>query len=62
MKVAIMRTTVDRKTGAILKEEIKGYENVDENIFFSPLVEIYGNIILKKLKRRIKNDWESSNF
>lgn len=50
MKVAIMRTTVDRKTGEILKEEIKDYEEIDEDTYYRPLVEIYGDRILKEFK------------
>ena len=41
MKVAHIRTTIDRHTGEVLQEEIVGDEEVDEDKFYRPLVEIF---------------------
>lgn len=41
MKVAHVKTTIDRHTGEVLQSEIVGYEEVDEDKFYRPLVEIF---------------------
>ncbi|HHV99988.1 MAG TPA: hypothetical protein GXX36_10550 [Clostridiaceae bacterium] len=50
MQVAIIRTTIDRKTGQRLSEEIIGYEEVDEDAYYRPLVEIFGKRVLEALQ------------
>jgi len=50
MQVAIVRTTIDRKTGQRLSEQIIGYEEVDEDTYYRPLVEIYGKRVLDALQ------------
>lgn len=50
MQVAIVRTTIDRKTGQRLSEKIIGYEEVDEDAYYRPLVEIYGKRVLAALQ------------
>ena len=50
MQGAIVRTTVDRKTGRQNSEEVIGHEEVDEDAFYRPLVEILGEGILASCK------------
>lgn len=50
MKAAIVRTTIDRKTGRQISEEIIGYEEIDEDTFYRPLVEIFGRRALQALQ------------
>ncbi len=40
MQIAIAITTVDRKTGSVLKKSVAGYEDVDENTHMEPLLAI----------------------
>lgn len=41
MQAAIAKTTIDRKTGKVLSQEIIGYEQVNEDEFYRPLVEVF---------------------
>lgn len=50
MKVAIVRATIDRKTGQLKSEEVIGYEEVDEDAYYRPLVEIFGKRVLEALQ------------
>jgi len=50
MKVAIVRTTIDRKTGQQISEEVIGYDELDEDAFYRPLVEILGKRVLEALQ------------
>lgn len=50
MKVAHLRTKIDRKTGEVIKQEIIEIEEVDEDKFYRPLVEIYGDRFIKDFK------------
>jgi len=52
MKAAIVRTTIDRKTGQKLREGIIGYEEIDEDIFYRPLVEVLGKQVLEALQSK----------
>ena len=47
MQVAIVRTTVDRATGEQISEKIIGYEEVDEDAFYRPIVEVFGKQVLE---------------
>jgi len=47
MQVAIVRTTVDRATGEQISEKIIGYEEVDEDAFYRPIVEVFGKRVLE---------------
>jgi len=51
MQAAIVRVTVDRATGRKLEEQIIGYEEVDEDAFYKPLVEIFGKRVLDALQK-----------
>ena len=53
MQVAIMRVTIDR-TGRQLEEKIVGYKEVDEDDYYRPLVEIFGERILKERQKAIR--------
>lgn len=50
MKVAIVRTTIDRKTGKLIDQQIIGTEEVDEDRFYRSLVEIFGKRILEAIR------------
>lgn len=50
MRVAIVRTTIDRSTGRQVSQEIVGYDDVDEDAYYRPLVEIFGKRILDALE------------
>jgi len=50
VKVAHVKVTLDRKTGKKLHEETIGYEEMDEDEYYRPLVEIFWS--------RIKNEIE----
>ena len=54
MKVAHVKTTIDRKTGEVIKQEITGYKEVDEDEYYRPLVEMYGKRILKEMRKEVK--------
>jgi len=41
VKVAHIRTTIDRHTGEVIQQKVVGYEDVDEDKFYRPLVEIF---------------------
>lgn len=52
MQVTIVRTTVDRTTGRQLSEEIIGFEEIDEDAFYRPLVEVLGKRVLEALQSK----------
>ena len=55
MKVARIKTTIDRHTGEVLQEEIVGYEEVDEDKFYRPLVEIFlARIMEDDIRRQLE--------
>lgn len=58
---AVVRVTIDRKTGQRLQEEIVGYEEVNEDAFFRPLVEMYGKQILEALQSQPEGLGESGD-
>lgn len=51
MRVAIVRTRIERATGRQVSQEIIGYDDVDEDAYYRPLVEIFGKRILDVLER-----------
>jgi len=60
MKIAILKTTISRKK--LLKgdytpdsEEIIGYEEVDEDEFYGPLVKIFYEKIKEAFKESVPN-------
>jgi len=60
MKIAIIKTTISRKK--LLKgdytpdsEEIIGYEEVDEDEFYGPLVKIFYEKIKEAFKESVPN-------
>lgn len=50
MKAAIIKTTLDRKTGKRIKEELIELIEVDEDEYYEPLVKMYANDFLRKWK------------
>lgn len=50
MQVAIVKTTIDRATGRQIGEEIIGQEEVNEDAFYRPLVEVLGKRVLYALQ------------
>ena len=49
MKVKTVRITIDRKTGQALNKQVLEEREIDENEYFRPLVELFGNKILKEI-------------
>ena len=49
MKVKTVRITIDRKTGRALNKQVLEEREIDENEYFRPLVELFGNKILKEI-------------
>lgn len=49
MQAAIMRVTIDR-TGRQLGQKIIGFEEIDEDTYYRPLVEVLGDKILASCK------------
>jgi len=54
MEAVIKRITIDRSTGKRLNEEIIGFEEVEEDTFYRPLVEILGNRVLHAIQAEQK--------
>lgn len=50
MRVAIVRTTIDRKTGQELNQEVIGTEEIDKDKFYRPLVEVFGSRVLEAIR------------
>lgn len=48
MQTAIIRTTTDKRTGRLIEERIIGIQEVDEDAYYRPLVEIIGNLVSKE--------------
>lgn len=53
MKACIVRTRFDRKTGGVLEEEITEQIEIDEEVFYKPLVEIFYNDLNKKIQSQL---------
>lgn len=51
MRVAHVKTTIDRHTGKVISQEITGYETVDEDEYYRPLAEMFWKRIEKEMKR-----------
>ncbi|NLW01213.1 MAG: hypothetical protein GX041_08490 [Clostridiales bacterium] len=56
MKVAHIKTTIDRHTGEVKQQEIVSYEEVDEDEYYRPLAEIFFERIMKDndIRRRLE--------
>jgi len=50
MKVGILRITIDRSTGRELDRKIIGYEEIDEDAYYRPLVEMFGKRVLAAME------------
>jgi len=48
VRVAHIRTTIDRHTGEIIQQKVIGYEEVDEDQYYKPLVEILGKRFMEE--------------
>jgi len=53
MQTAIIRTTTDKRTGLLLEERIIGIQEVSEDAYYQPLVEIIGNLVIRDFQERI---------
>lgn len=51
MKVAYIKTTIDRRTSEVKNQEIVGYEEVNEDEYYRPLVEVFWMRIKKELEK-----------
>ena len=60
MQAAIVRVTIDRKTGQQLSERIIGFEEIDEDTFYRPLVEVLGKRVLEALQNKQEGDLAES--
>lgn len=49
MKLAIIRTSYDRKTLEAISSEVVGYTDIDEDEYYKPLVEAFFNKIEKDI-------------
>ena len=56
MHAAIVRVTIDRATGRQLEEQIIGYEEIDEDTFYRPLVEVLGKRVLEALQNNSRRE------
>lgn len=52
MNAVIVRTSISRNTGQQISKEIIGFEEVDEDDYYHPLVEVFG--------KRFVNDYQSA--
>ncbi|NMA70074.1 MAG: hypothetical protein GX958_11770 [Desulfitobacterium sp.] len=48
IKVAEKVTTIDRRTGEVIKQEIVAVTEMDKDTYYRPLVEVLGNDFYKK--------------
>ena len=53
MQALLIRVTTDKRTGQLLEERIIGIQEVDEDVFYQPLVEIIGNLVIRDFQERI---------
>lgn len=54
MQITIVRVTVDRRTGQQLEKQTIGFEEIDEDAYYRPLVEIFGKRVLEALQNKQK--------
>jgi len=54
MRVVCKTATIDRHTGELKNEEITSYKEVDEDEYYRPLVEMYGDRILAEMRKEVK--------
>jgi len=47
MRAAVVKATIDRNTGEVLKREVVEHIEVDEDEYYRPLVEIFGEKIIE---------------
>lgn len=50
MQALLIRVTTDKRTGQLLEERIIGIQEVDEDVFYQPLVEIIGRRVVEALE------------
>jgi len=50
MQIEVLSVTICRHTGKELKREIKEVREVDEDEFYRPLVEVFGDAFLEHCK------------
>lgn len=60
IKVATVSTKYCRETGKELSSEVIKIEERDEKEFYAPLVEIFGEMVLKEFKEKQKKKREVS--
>lgn len=52
MKVQTIRITIDRKTGQTISTQVIDEQEMSEDEYFRPLVEIFGKRILEEMKKQ----------
>ena len=52
MKVQTIRITIDRKTGQTIGTQVIGEQEMSEDEYFRPLVEIFGKRIIEEMKKQ----------
>ena len=50
MQALLIRVTTDKRTGQLLEERIIGIQEVDEDTYYRPLVEIIGRRLAEALE------------
>ena len=54
MKVALITVSIDRETGEVIKEVAGGIEQINEDEFYRPLIEVFGNGFIKQWREELK--------
>lgn len=52
VKVQTIRITIDRKTGQTIGTQVIDEQEMSEDEYFRPLVEIFGKRILEEMKKQ----------
>lgn len=55
MRAAVVRATIDRNTGEVLRQEVIDHIEVDEDEYYGPLIEI----LAKDVEKLIQKEQES---
>lgn len=51
MKASVLSITIDRSTGRELDRKIIGYEEIDEDAYYRPLIEMFGKRVLEAMEK-----------
>lgn len=50
--IAIIKTTISRETGQVIREEVVKQVDMSEDEYFRPLVEVLGNRFLREYENK----------